>query len=423
VILSGAGDDFNAIDPELVLDAGGRAWLAFGSFWDGIKMRRLDRATGLLSAADTTLYPLASRGGASIEGASITRHGGYYYLFASLDFCCRGVDSDYRVVVGRSTAVTGPYVDEAGVPMLSGGGTELLRGYNEFRGPGGGDVYGDLYVHHYYDLYDDGLPKLSVRRIDWSGGWPALGDPLSGSRSEGHGPAYVTLVARTQGAVVSNVTCGFEGADVALAAASGGDCQQWRPDARGGGWVSLGNRFSNKVAEVAGCVNADGARVAQWGWLDNDCQLWRFAPAVDGWSTIVSKLAGRVLQPATCGDAGAAMQTWTATGDPCQQFRLQPIGAVLLGDVSGQVALDGCARGVAEAPPRAGGCQRWRFDHVADGYYRVVNQRTGRALTVVGGHLSAVGPAATWRIAEAADGSYQLIDRDGFRVATQLMAP
>ena len=44
-------DDWNAIDPNLVLD-GDRAWLTWGSFWGGIKMRRIDPATGKLAAAD-----------------------------------------------------------------------------------------------------------------------------------------------------------------------------------------------------------------------------------------------------------------------------------------------------------------------------------------------------------------------------------
>jgi len=379
VLRSSPADNFNAIDPELVLD-GSRAWLAFGSFWDGIKMRRLDRTTGLLSAADPALYSLASQGGASIEGASITRHGGYWYLFASFDYCCRGIDSDYRVVVGRATSVTGPYVDRAGVAMLAGGGTELLRGYHEFRGPGGGDVYGDLYVHHYYDLDDNGLPKLSVRPIRWARGWPALGDPVSGSREIGHGPAYVTLVSRVDGSVLSNAACGYEGADITLAAPdTGNPCQQWRLDARGGGYASIDNRFSNKVAEVAACVNAEGMRVAQWGWLDNDCQLWRPVPAVDGWSTVQAKLNGRVLQGAGCGGAGSPVQTAAATGAACQQFRLQPVGDVLIADAAGQLALDGCGRTVAYRPRRAGACQLWRFEHVADGYYRVVNRATGRA--------------------------------------------
>ncbi|MET3425061.1 beta-xylosidase [Actinoplanes tereljensis] len=412
VLRSGAPDNFNAIDPELVLDAGGGAWLAFGSFWDGIKMRRLDRATGMLSGDDPALYSLASRGGASIEGASITRHGGYYYLFASLDYCCRGVDSDYRVVVGRATSVTGPYLDRAGVPMLTGGGTELLRGYHEFRGPGGGDVIGgDLYAHHYYDLNDNGLPKLSVRPIRWAGGWPALGDPLSGSREIGHGPAYVTLVNRVDGSVVSNPSCGYEGADLQLAVPATGDpCQQWRPDERGNGDVSLGNRFSNKVAEVAACVNADGARVAQWGWLNNACQRFQFVPAQDGWSTIQSRLAGRVLQGAGCGGAGTPVQTATATGNACQQFRLQPIGNILLTDPTGQRSLDGCSAKVTFRTGHPNRCRQWRFDHVADGYYRVVNAANGRPLG---------GPAARWRMADG----HQLINRDGYAVTARLEQP
>ncbi|MFI6070507.1 family 43 glycosylhydrolase [Actinoplanes sp. NPDC051343] len=379
VLRSTTAGNFNAIDPELVLD-GSRAWLAFGSFWDGIKMRRLDRATGMLSAGDTTLYSLASRGGASIEGASITRHGGYYYLFASFDFCCRGIDSDYRVVVGRSRNVTGPFVDRSNVAMLSGGGTEVLRGYNEFRGPGGGDVFGGLYVHHYYDLYDNGRPKLSVRPIRWAGGWPTLGDPLSGSREIGHGPAYAELVSRIDGSVIANPSCGYEGADITLSASSTYDtCRQWRLDDRGDGYVSVDNRFSNKVAEVAACVNAEGARVAQWGWLDNDCQQFRFVAAQDGWSTIQSRLNGRVLQGAGCQGAGSPVQTATVTGAACQQFRVQPVGYVLLVDATGRKALDACGRTVAYRSRKAGGCQLWRFEHVGGGYYRVVS-RTGRVL-------------------------------------------
>jgi len=426
VLRSSPPDNFNAIDPELILDRGGRPWLAFGSFWDGIKMRRLDRATGMPAGTDSTVYSLASRGGASIEGASITRHGGYYYLFESLDYCCRGIDSDYRVVVGRATSVTGPYVDRSGVAMLAGGGTELLRGYNEFRGPGGGDVFGDWYADHYYDLYDNGLPKLSVRPIRWAGGWPALGDPLSGSREIGHGPAYAMLVNRLDGSVVSNPTCGYEGADIRLAAPSGDEqCQQWRPDERGGGYVSLGNRFSNKVAEVAACVNAEGARVAQWGWLDNDCQLFRFVAAPDGWSTIQSKLAGRVLQGVGCGGAGSPVQTATATGNACQQFRLQPVGDVLLADPAGHLALDACGPTVAHRPRRPGGCQLWRFEHLADGYYQVVNVATGRALTVAAGDLALGrrGSPMRWRIEASTAGGYRLVNGDGYALPARLDTP
>ncbi len=61
VLESKTEDNFNAIDPNFIRDHKGQDWLAFGSFWDGIKMRRLDKSTGLLSSTDTTLYSLARR--------------------------------------------------------------------------------------------------------------------------------------------------------------------------------------------------------------------------------------------------------------------------------------------------------------------------------------------------------------------------
>src|SRR5215213_2043294 len=116
VISSTAADDWNAIDPNLALDEEGRPWLSFGSFWSGIKMRKLDAATGKLSADDQTLYALASRPRTkeqpgAIEAPLIVRRNGYYYLFVSFDFCCRGVNSTYNIRMGRSRRVTGPYVD------------------------------------------------------------------------------------------------------------------------------------------------------------------------------------------------------------------------------------------------------------------------------------------------------------------------
>jgi hypothetical protein len=206
--------------------------------------------------------------------------------------------------------------------------------------------------------------------------------------------------------VLANPSCGYEGADIALAPPAAGDpCQQWRADPRDVGYVSLNNRFSNKVAEVAACVNADGARVAQWGWLHNDCQMFRIDPATGGWSTIRSKLNGRVLQPAACAGTGAPIQTWTASGEVCQQFRLQPVGEVLLADPTGTLALDGCGSQVTFRPSYPGPCQRWRFEHVEDGYYRVI-AGTGRALS------------SEWRIDNG-----RLVDRAGTALAATLDAP
>ncbi len=190
VLESKLTDDFNAIDPNIVLDEKGHPWLSFGSFWSGIKMRRIDPATGKLDATDTHLYPLAARteprdaapakpglppDWEAIEAPFIVRHGNDYYLFVSFGLCCRGIHSTYRTMVGRSRHVTGPYVDADGKPMLQGGGTPLLVANSRWFGPGGESVLqrpeGDLIVFHAYDGIT-GKPALQISTLTWTDGWP-----------------------------------------------------------------------------------------------------------------------------------------------------------------------------------------------------------------------------------------------------------
>src|SRR5690606_11405491 len=125
VLRSLGGDNFNAIDPARV-GTGTQAFLIFGSFWDGIGMIELDPDTGL-ALPGVERIRLASRGGGAIEAPSILEHDGRFYLFVSFDKCCNGLASSYRIMVGRADAVTGPYLDREGRPMLEGGGTELLK--------------------------------------------------------------------------------------------------------------------------------------------------------------------------------------------------------------------------------------------------------------------------------------------------------
>jgi arabinan endo-1,5-alpha-L-arabinosidase len=171
VIDSGSGVNYNAIDPNLIVDGSGQWWLSFGSFWSGIKMIRLDSGSGMRSGSDRAVRSIASRGGGPIEAPYIYRHGGYYYLFVSFDYCCRGAASTYRIMVGRSTSITGPYVDRNGVPMNNGGGTEILAGHGSTNGPGHeavlSDVDGDVLFYHYYA--DSGASYLGINLLGGDG--------------------------------------------------------------------------------------------------------------------------------------------------------------------------------------------------------------------------------------------------------------
>ena len=170
VIRSTGSNNYNCIDPNLVIDASGNPWLAFGSWWNGIHIVRLDNNTMKPTGSITNI---ARRSG-GIEAPHIVYRSGYYYLFVSIDVCCQGVNSTYKIAYGRSTSITGPYVDRNGVNMLSSGGSILDSGNAQWRGPGGQSIHGtNVIARHAYDAYANGAPKLLISDLYWGGGWPS----------------------------------------------------------------------------------------------------------------------------------------------------------------------------------------------------------------------------------------------------------
>jgi len=182
VFSSEPSDDYNAIDPNIVIDDEGRHWMSFGSFWGGIKMIELDPQTGKALGDDPKIYDIASCGAPpnAIEAPFIVKRGEYYYMFVSKDFCCRRADSTYYTVVGRAKHPTGPYEGPDRSLMNDGGLTVLhadLDPVGRFVGPGHPailqveDDY--LIVYHAYDTENEGAPTLRIQRLDWTeGGWP-----------------------------------------------------------------------------------------------------------------------------------------------------------------------------------------------------------------------------------------------------------
>lgn len=219
VVQSVPGRDlWNAIDANVVHDDEGTPWMTFGSHWGGMKLVRLEdnlidvaqareeRAWHTIAARHRywklderdagdaanpeldydALYPetifelnRASESGA-VEAPFIFKKNGYYYLFVSWDRCCRGAESTYKVVVGRSRDVTGPYVDRLGQKLVHGGGSPVVEGIDgqeRWAAFGHNSAYTfegtDYLVFHAYDVADEGRSKLVVREIAWDDdGWP-----------------------------------------------------------------------------------------------------------------------------------------------------------------------------------------------------------------------------------------------------------
>lgn len=182
-------DLWNAIDPNLTFDDNNTPWLAFGSFWEGLKMVKLN--ADLLSIAQPQeWYTISKRergagfedahpGDAALEAPFIFKKNGYYYQFLSWDFCCQGEKSTYKVVVGRSKVITGPYLDKEGKSLNDGGGTILIQPNENWYGAGHNSAYTfdgkDYIIFHAYEKKNNGKPKLEIKELKWDAGlWPSL---------------------------------------------------------------------------------------------------------------------------------------------------------------------------------------------------------------------------------------------------------
>ena len=182
-------DLWNAIDPNIAVDDEGYPWMTFGSFWSGMKLVRLIPNRTALSEPQEW-YTVARRergafaddrsaGPAAIEAPFIFKKDTTYYLFVSWDYCCRGENSTYKVVVGKSTDIKGPYLDKEGKSMAEGGGSLVIEGNENFAGVGHNSAYTfdgkDYLVFHGYDLREEGRSRLKILEMKWDEeGWPIV---------------------------------------------------------------------------------------------------------------------------------------------------------------------------------------------------------------------------------------------------------
>ena len=198
-------DNWNAIDPNFVIDDQDQPWLVWGSFWDGIQLARLDttmhiakgekprtiaRRYNLNNPTAKAALPINPNppknptsdfaGPNAIEAPFIFKHNGWYYLFVSWDYCCQGSKSNYRVAVGRSKSVEGPYLDRKGIDMRYGGGNHFLEGdKTNYEAAGHCAVYHldnqDIFICHGYSVAQQGASVLIQRPIRWTeDNWPEL---------------------------------------------------------------------------------------------------------------------------------------------------------------------------------------------------------------------------------------------------------
>lgn len=280
-------------DPTVVADADGQRYMFYGSFVGGISARRLSPDGLHTDPVGEVSITVSGR----YEGASVVRHGGYYYLFASSSECCNGALSGYGVLVGRATKLLGPYTDHDGVALLGGpqvGGTPVLSANgNRWVGPGHNTVITDpagqdWMIYHAVDRtspYFTGTPStkrpLLMDPLDWADGWPVVHGGLGPSDEPQLAPATNPGDARR--------------APVAVA----------KPDSPGISDDALSVDFGAPLAGIAGQGAAFPS--GQWRWVrppggntvSLDGSELRFATQA---GTLDDRAAGVLTEPTPLGD-------------------------------------------------------------------------------------------------------------------------
>jgi arabinan endo-1,5-alpha-L-arabinosidase len=170
------GEGVNVIDPNVFVDKDKSVWLFYGSYKAGLRLAPLNPATGKLLTDPPQITTLTTSLG---EGVFVIKGPKYYYIFASRGICCKGLQSTYQIVMGRSTNIKGPYLNKEGKSwvdnnyslLLAGDSTEPGRGHNGFFT----EHDTTFIVYHAYTREANGVSLLNIKPmyVDEQG-WPTM---------------------------------------------------------------------------------------------------------------------------------------------------------------------------------------------------------------------------------------------------------
>jgi arabinan endo-1,5-alpha-L-arabinosidase len=249
----------NAIDPALHYD-GKELWMTWGNWVEGIDICQLDPLTGKrINSIKTKLVS------GQVEGPALLKNGNYYYLFYQRGLCCNGLNSTYRIVVARSTKITGPYTGERSfIPNKTG----------RFVGPGHVGYNYDKLTFHFYDGTDNGNAKMMVSTLSWVNDWPVA--ELNLSEKVVPDKNYQITARHTEKTLNAN-NCGtVAGTNVDQWDWLNTSCQTWQMNGIADNVFRISPLNAPQLAlDVTNCSNANNTNIRLWDWLGNDCQKWK----------------------------------------------------------------------------------------------------------------------------------------------------
>lgn len=322
VIATNGTQNSNAIDAAPIFDSKGELWLSYGS-WNrnGILIVPLDAQTGKPTGAPQSIAAGQATGP---EAPYLHFRDGYYYLFENEGHCCRGLNSTYKIMMGRSRDIRGPYLDKTGKRLDENGGSVFLESAGALIGPGHVGIWSDGAVEkvtfHFYDGQKNGVPTLAMRDLVWdANAWPIAAPAVAGGRT--------AIISRASGLAlgVQNRSAD-DGAPLDQFAFSGDIMQSWNIVPLGDGYYGISSITTGKWMELFECSAQDGTKISQYPWKNNDCQRWRIEAVAPDVYRLISKGGGTALTlPNDAATPRVAMVGEAWKGASGQMWELRPL--------------------------------------------------------------------------------------------------
>lgn len=338
VVYSSSVNDVNAIDPSVFKDTNGKVYLTYGSYFNGIGVIELNPATGKVKAG-AHLKRVAGGSASSFEASCLVKEGNYYYLFVNRSFCCKGPNSTYYVVTGRSLSPTGPFFDKNGINLRGSGsvagGTTVMVTSGRYIGPGQFGLLRDngrnIVSTHYYDGDYYGESKLDIAGLRFTDdGWPVITrDLLPAGRYK--------ITNKNSNMVWEAAGCTSPGAPQLIQNTDNNfaPCQSWDLTPVGDGYYKISNEFRNEVVDLPFCNSLNGINLQTFPWINTYCQKFKIEQLVNG-SYVFTSLANPVLSkvvqvPSESTSAGTLLDINDFNGSVSQQWSLSQVnGPVVL---------------------------------------------------------------------------------------------
>ncbi|HEY3000909.1 MAG TPA: RICIN domain-containing protein, partial [Kribbellaceae bacterium] len=240
------------------------------------------------------------------------------------------------------------------------------------------------------------------------------------------------------------VTSTADGAQATQYTRDGTASQQWKFVDAGNGYYRLGNRYSGKVLDVPAFSTADGTVLDQWSDSNDTNEQFTVQPSAGGSVRLTNRNSGKAVSGKTPATADGTQVVQSTDTDAVQQrWVLVPANLVDTGiwyelvnvnsgkalsvlpdstpdDGIDQDRLDGAK--IIQSTGEQRLTQQWQLVGTGDGYYRLLNKKSDKALdvpafstadgTVLDQWSDGNGTNQQFELRISADGAFRLLSRN-----------